>query len=65
MIRLRSRAERNIIGIQLVFEDGSFDTVVMAAMPPDGDFRANVEFYDDVAKAYKKRLSRWTNHPIR
>ena len=21
--------------------------------------------YDDVAKAYKKRLSRWTTHPIR
>jgi len=34
----------NIIGIDLVFEDGSFDTVAMIAMPPDGDFRATVEF---------------------
>ena len=57
--------ERNILGMVMVFEDSSWDTVVMAKMPPDGDFRANVELYDDMAKAYKKRLSRWTNHPIR
>ena len=65
MIRLKSKMERNIMGMVMVFEDSSWDTVVMAKMPPDGDFRANVEFYDDLAKAYKKRLSRWTNHPIR
>lgn len=65
MIKLRSRMKGNIIGIDLVFEDGSFDTVAMIAMPPDGDFRATVEFYDTVAKAYRKRLQCWTNHSIK
>ena len=65
MIRLRSKMEGNVIGIDLVFEDGSWDTVVMATMPPDRDFRANVEFYDDVAKAYRKRLQSWTDQKIK
>ena len=65
MIRLKSKMNRNIVGIDLVFDDGSWDTVVMAVMPPDGDFRANVEFYDDVAKAYRKRLQSWTDQKIK
>ena len=65
MIRLKSKMNRNIVGIDLVFDDGSWDTVVMAVMPPDGDFRANVEFYDDVAKAYRKRLQSWTNQKVK
>lgn len=65
MIKLKSRANKNLIGIDLVYEDGSYETVAMVLMPPDGEFRATIEFYDDMAKAYRKRLSRWTNHPIR
>lgn len=65
MIRIRSKVKGNLIGMDLVYEDGTYDTVAMVLMPPDGDFRATIEYYDDMAKAYKKRLSRWTNHPIR
>ena len=65
MIRLRSRMSGRVVGIEMVFEDGSGEIVAMIMMPPDGDFRATVEFYDDLAKAYKKRLSHWTNHTIK
>ena len=65
MIRLKSRMNRNVMGINMVYEDGSWENVMMVLMPPDDDVRANIEFYDTVAKAYKKRMQSWTNHPIR
>ena len=64
MIRLRSKMEGNVVGIDLVFDDDSWMTVAMVMMP-DRDFRATVEFYDDLAKAYKKRLTSWTNQKIK
>lgn len=65
MIRLRSRMSGRVVGIEMVFEDGSGEIVAMIMMPPDGDLRATIAFYDDLVKAYKKRLSSWTNTTIK
>lgn len=32
--------------------------VMFAEVPVDGDWRADVDFYDDIETAYKKRLRR-------
>ena len=55
-IGFRSIREGDILGMLLVFPDGSTQNVIMARMPSDGDWRADVEFYDNIEKAYKKRL---------
>lgn len=44
------------IGLVLIQPDGHPRLVVDSIVPMDGDWRADVEFYDDVEKAYRTRL---------
>lgn len=58
-IRLKSQRSGNMIGLAMVYPSGAVETVVMALMPPDNDWRATIEFYDDLVQIYKKRLSKF------
>lgn len=40
----------------MIYPDGHERNVVIAEMPMDGDWRADVEFYDAVENAFKQRL---------
>ena len=42
----------------MIYPDGHSRIVLMAELPMDGDWRADVDFYDEVETAYKKRLRR-------
>lgn len=55
-IKFKSIRERNIMGVNMVYPDGYPRTVLMAELPMDGDWRADVEFYDEIEQAYRKRL---------
>lgn len=57
-IKFRSVKRGNWIGINIVYPNGTMETVAVAAMPPDNDWRATIEFYDELVKLYKKRLSK-------
>jgi len=57
-IKMKSQRSGNNIGLAIVYPNGATETVVIAKMPPDNDWRANVEFYDDLKKIYTKRLSK-------
>lgn len=57
-ISFKSARENNILGLVMIYPDGHPRTVLMAELPMDNDFRADVEFYDQVENAYKKRLRR-------
>lgn len=60
-IKMKSRRNNNVIGLELVYPNGFSEVVVYAIMPKDGDWRATVEFYDDLVKIYKKRISKLLN----
>lgn len=55
-IRFKSIRESNIMDVNMVYPDGHPRTVLMAELPMDGDWRADVEFYDEIEQAYRKRL---------
>ena len=57
-ISFKSVRENNIIGMDMIYPDRHSRIVLMAEMPRDGDWRADVEFFDLVENAYKKRLRR-------
>ena len=57
-IRFKSARKDNIIGMDMIYPDGHSRVVLMAELPMDGDWRADVGFYDEVETAYKKRLRR-------
>ena len=57
-IRFKSARKDNIIGMDMIYPDGHSRIVLMAELPMDGDWRADVDFYDEVETAYKKRLRR-------
>jgi len=57
-ISFKSARQNNILGLLLVYPDGHQRNVLMAELPMDGDWRADVEFYDEIAQAYRKRLRR-------
>lgn len=57
-ISFKSARQNNILGLLLVYPDGHQRNVLMAELPMDGDWRADVEFYDEIAQAYRKRLCR-------
>ena len=61
-ISFKSAIENNVLGLVLIYPDGQPRTVLMAELPIDGDWRADVEFYDDVETAYKKRLRKAFSH---
>ena len=45
----------------MIYPDGNSRIVLMALLPMDGDWRADVDFYDEIERAYKKRLRRALN----
>ena len=47
-----------MIGLVMVYPDGHQRNVLFAELPMDGDWRADVDFYDEIEAAYKKRLRR-------
>lgn len=55
-IRFKSIRQNNIIGLMMIYPDGHPRNVLLAELPIDGDWRADVEFYDEIESAYKKRL---------
>ena len=57
-IKLKSQRRGNWIGIAIIYPSGAMETVAMILMPPDNDWRATIEFYDELIRLYKKRLSK-------
>lgn len=55
-LRYKSIRQQNIIGLQIIYPDGTSNIVAQVMVPMDGDWRADVEFYDDLVKIYKKRI---------
>ena len=55
-ISFRSARDNNILGLVMVYPDGQSRTVLMPELPMDGDWRANVEFFNEIEQAYKKCL---------
>ena len=56
LISFKSARENNKLALIMIYPDGQPRTVLMAELPMDGDWRADVEFYDEIEAAYKKRL---------
>ena len=61
-IRFKSIRQGNIIGLMMIYSDGHSRNVLMAELPMDGDWRADVTFYDEIEAAYRKRLRRALTH---
>lgn len=54
--RFKSIKEDCLLGLVLIQPDGHYRLVAEVLMPMDGDWRADVEFYDELEKAYRTRL---------
>lgn len=52
----RGNREGNKISIKMISPTGEQKTVITMDMPQGGDWRADVDFYDEIEAAYKKRL---------
>ena len=57
-IKLKSQRNGNWIGIAMVYPGGAMETVAMILMPPDNDWRATIEFYDELIRIYRKRVNK-------
>ena len=57
-IQFKSARKDNIIGMDMIYPDGHSRIVLMAELPMDGAWRADVDFDDEVETASKKRLRR-------
>lgn len=55
-LRFKGLMEGNHMGVVYIQPDGFQRLVVEAILPLDGDWRADVEFYDTVESAYRTRL---------
>ena len=60
-IQFKSARKDNIIGLDMIYPDGNSRIVLMALLPMAGDWRADVDFYDEIERAYKKRLRKALN----
>lgn len=58
VIEFRNIREGNYLGIVMVFPTGAERLVAWMEVPYRGDFRADVEAYDEFLKLYKKRLKK-------
>lgn len=47
-LRFKSFRRGNIIGLTMIYPDGRCCNVMFAEVPVDGDWRADVDFYDDI-----------------
>lgn len=59
---LKSLSEGNHLGMVLIYPDGTTRLVADVLMPNDGDWRANVTFYDELEESYQKRLRQAYRH---
>ena len=57
-VELRSIRDGDNLGIVMVLPNGEERLVAWLLVPYRGDFRADVEVYDEFVKIYKKRLKR-------
>ena len=57
-VRFRSARDGNRLGVIMVFPTGQQIPAGDFLVPMDGDWRADVEFYDGVIKLYKIRLKK-------
>ena len=57
-LRFKSFRRGNIIGLTMIYPDGRCCNVMFAEVPVDGDWRADVDFYDDIEKAFAQSLSK-------
>ena len=55
-IQFKSVRSGSEIGLVMIQPDGYPRLVARATMPLDNDWRADVEFYDELEKAYKSRM---------
>lgn len=60
-LKFKSFRKGNIIGLTMIYPDGRSYNVIFAEVPMDGDWRADVDFYDEIEHAYKKRLHKAFN----
>ena len=58
----KSLLEGNHLGLVLIYPDGTPKLVAEVLLPSDGDWRANIGFYDDLEEIYRKRLRRAFHH---
>ena len=58
----KSLLEGNHLGLVLIYPDGTPKLVAEVLLPNDGDWRANIGFYDDLEEIYRKRLRRAFHH---
>ncbi len=54
-ITFKSGRQNNIIGMDMIYPDGHPRTVLMAELPMDGDWRADVDFYDEVEQIWQSQ----------
>ena len=58
--RFKFKSIRNgcLLGMYLIQPDGHYRPVAEVIMPMDGDWRADVDFYDELERAYRSRLNK-------
>ena len=54
-ITFKSGRQNNIIGMDMIYPDGHPRTVLMAELPMDGDWLADVDFYDEVEQIWQSQ----------
>lgn len=54
----KSIRDGSMLGMLLIQPDGHPKLVAEVLMPLDNDWRADVEFYDELEKAYRTRLKK-------
>ena len=58
VIRFKSVRQNNIIGLMMIYPDGHPRNVLMAELPMDGDWRADVDFRTSLQKAFAQSTSK-------
>lgn len=57
-VKFQGHKEGHKISIKMIVPTGEQKTVITMDIPQGGDWRADVDFYDEIEAAYKKRLRR-------
>ena len=61
-MRFKSIRSETHIGVVMTFPTGEQRLVAEILIPTDGDWRADVELYDDFLKIYGRRLKKAMTH---
>lgn len=57
-IRFRMAREGNIVAIFVIYPDESCKQIALYEVPNDRNWRADVDFYDNIKEVYKKRYTK-------